>query len=197
MTIDAKCLVCRSPDRRRLIELGWNGGMSAEGIARVLEQKGLSAPAIIRHLKDHVDGDGNVRAIVVEPELPARERVLELQRLQLNEIERRIALAKAKAALMNAEHEGDADWHEVDYSDFYDILDKNAQAAITSILKTQGLTDKRESKTNELKVGLFAAMAKSGLAPKALVGDKPKQLPEPDEPWEDGIDDAMANEPPL
>lgn len=181
MTINAKCLVCRSPDRRRLIELGWNGGMSGEAIARVLDQKGLGGPVIIRHLKDHVEGDGNMRAVVVEPELPARERVLALQRLQLDEVERRIELAKAKADLMNSTHEGDTDWTPVDWSDFFDVLSKDGQSAIASILKVQGLTDKREAKTADLKLGLFEAMAKSGLAPKAISGDVQKLLPSGDE----------------
>lgn len=173
MTIDAKCLVCRNPDRRRLVESGWNAGMSAEAIARVLDQKGLGGAVVIKHLKDHVDGDGNARAIVIEPERPVRDRVLELQRMQLDEIERRLALAKARADLMNAEHEGEDDWTSIDYSHFFDILDKDTQAAIGSILKTQGLNDKREKAVADTKLGLFDAMARNGLAPKALVGALP------------------------
>ena len=43
MTIDARCLVCKNPDRRRILELGWNGGMSADAIARTLDIKGLAS----------------------------------------------------------------------------------------------------------------------------------------------------------
>lgn len=175
MTIDVKCLVCRNADRRRLIELGWNGGMGAETIANVLGERALSGRVVLKHIKEHADGDANVRAIVVEPERPMRERVLDIQRIQVEEIERRIALAKQRAADVNAARAGalDADGNPVlpvDWSEFYDILGKDSQAAITSILRTQGLTDKREQKTNELKLGLFESMAKAGLAPKALVG---------------------------
>lgn len=170
MTIDARCAVCKNPDRRRLVELGWNGGMSAEAIARTLDVKGLASTTVMRHLKEHAAGDGNARAVEVEPELPARERVLALQRLQLDEVERQIALAKTRADLLNAEHEGEADWKPVDWSDYFNVLGPKAQAAIGSILKAQGLTDKREAKTNDLKLGLFEAMSRAGLAPKAISG---------------------------
>jgi len=180
MTIDAKCLVCKNADRRRLIELGWNGGMAAATIANVLDIKGLAATTIIRHLKQHADGDGNRRAVEVEPELPARERVIALQKLQLDEVERRIGLARSRADLLNKEHENDPDWHPADWSDFFDVLGKDGQSAIGSILKAQGLTDKRDMKRDDLKLGLFEAMAKSGLAPKSISGGAPA-LPDPDE----------------
>lgn len=179
--IDSKCLVCRSPDRRRLIELGWNGGMSGEAIARVLDQKGLSGTVVLKHLKEHVDGDGNVRAVVVEPEKPLRDRVLDIQRMQVEEFERRVNLAKARADLMNAEHEGEVDYIPVDWSHFFDILDKDAQAAIGSILKTQGLNDKREKAVADTKLGLFDAMARAGLAPKALRSGELPALPSGDD----------------
>lgn len=179
MTIDAKCTVCKNAERRRLIELGWNGGMGAETMSRVLGDSPTSK-AIIKHLKEHAD-QANTRAIEVEPDKPARERVLALQRLQLDEVERRIGLAKSRAAQLNDIHKDDDDWQETDWSDLYDILGKDAQAAIGSILKTQGLSDKREKTQGELKLGLFEAMAGAGLAPKALVGgDVPQLLPEND-----------------
>ena len=39
-----------------------------------------------------------------------------------------------------------------DWSEFYDVLHKDAQAAIGSILKAQGMTDKREAKTSALVI---------------------------------------------
>ncbi len=171
MSTVARCVVCKNPDRRRLIELGWNGGMGAETISRVLGDS-PSGSVILKHLKEHSEGDGHARAIDVEPELPVRERVLALQRLQLDEIERRIALAKTRAAVMNDEHKDDEDWNPVDWSDFTDILGKDMQAAIGSILKTQGLSDKRDKAQGDLRLGLFEAMANAGLAPKALIGGK-------------------------
>ncbi len=197
MTIDVKCLVCRNADRRRLVELGWNGGMGADTIATVLGERAISARVITKHIKEHTDGDANVRAIVVEPERPMRERVLAIQKMQVDEVERRIDLAKQRAAELNAFHDAtiaaggkaDPEWVPHDWSEFYDILGKDSQAAITSILRTQGLTDKREQKTNELKLGLFESMAKAGLAPKALIGGvEVPQLSAPEEVADDASD---------
>lgn len=181
MTISMKCVVCKHTNRRMMIELGWNAGLSAVEISDVLGN--TPAPAtILKHLKEHTEGEGMSRTVEVVPVPPSRERVLALQTLQLNEVERRIELAKVRAHEMNlarsnmTDAEGNA-YPEVDWSDFYDILGKDAQAAINSILKTQGLTDRREAKTSELKLGLFEAMANAGLAPASLVGGKePLQL---------------------
>jgi hypothetical protein len=175
MMIDAKCSVCKNPDVRRGVESMWNNGMSQAAIARVVGDK-LTTPSITKHLKEHSDGDGNARRVEIEPELPVRERILNLQRMQLDEVERRIGLAKTRADLMNAEREKLTDangnpFPPIDWSEFTDILGKDMQSAIGSILKTQGLSDKREKAVADTQVGLFAAMANAGLAPKALVGE--------------------------
>jgi hypothetical protein len=186
MTIEMRCVVCKHANRRKMIELGWNAGLSAVEISDVLGGTPASA-TILKHLKEHTDGEGASRTVEVVPVPPSRERVLALQTLQLNEVERRIALAKQRALDMNIARANMTDaegnpYPEVDWSDFYDILGKDAQAAISSILKTQGLTDKREKAQGDLKLGLFEAMANSGLAPKNLIGGKePKLLPEPDD----------------
>lgn len=181
MTIDARCLVCRNPDRRRAVELMWNGGMSQAAIVRVLDTDGIASATITRHLKEHSEGDGNARAVVIEPEKPVRERVMALRTMQLDEIERRIELAKQKAEEMNRNREkitndDGTPLEPIDWSHFVDILGKDFQAAISSILKSQGLDDKREKATNDTKLGLFEAMARAGLAPKALSG-KVAELP--------------------
>lgn len=183
MTIHAVCVICKSPDRRRAVELMWNGGMSALAISEMLGGTPVSS-TILKHLK-HADGDGNARAIEVHPELPVRERVLALQRMQLDEIERRVELAKQRATEMNDWHakrieRGEEDgesWSPVDWSSFHDILGKDMQAAIGSILKTQGLSDKREKVQGDQKLGLFEAMVGAGLAPKDLIGGKMPDLP--------------------
>lgn len=187
MTIDIKCSVCKNADRRRAIELMWNGGMGREAIVRVVGE-GVSSGAILRHLKEHADGQPHIRAVDVAPELPARERVLALQQLQLDEVERRITLAQQKAEMLNTALdaiEGDESPRH-DWSEFFDILGKDGQSAISSILKAQGLTDKREKTVGTLRLGLFEAMNNAGLSPLALVGGKePKALPpsteEPDD----------------
>lgn len=183
MRIDAKCLVCKNQDRRRVMELAWNGGVSAAALERVFEADRITSAAINRHFKDHSEGEPHARRIEPPEDKPMRQRVYDIQRLQVEELERRIYLAQQRAVAMNATHAGDADWTPVDWSDFYDVLDKNSQQAINTILKTQGLIDSREKTKGELKLGLFEAMANNGLAPKALIGADPVRL------IEDGIDE--------
>lgn len=170
----AKCTVCVNADRRRLVEAGWNAGMGWETIARVLEGQ-TSKTAIEKHIKEHADGDGNTRRLDVAPDVPMRERVYNIQLMQVSEVERRVAMAQTRADDMNKEREGVTDaegnpYPRVDWSDFYDILNKDAQAAIGSILKTQGLADKHEKAQGDLKLGLFEAMQSAGLAPKLISG---------------------------
>lgn len=172
MRIDAKCLVCKNQDRRRVMELAWNGGVSAAALARVFESERITSAAITRHFNEHSEGDPSQRRIEPPEDKPMRERVYDIQRLQVEELERRIYLAQQRATSMNAQHAGDDDWTPVDWSDFYDILDKNSQQAINTILKTQGLIDTREKAQGDLKLGLFDAMSRAGLAPKTLIGDK-------------------------
>lgn len=177
MTISNRCLICKSPTKRRLVELGWNDGMSCPELEDALGGTHKAA-TILKHLKEHADGVPSQRMAEVAPVGTVRERVLALQAMQLNEVERRITLAKERAAQLNAALddmaergvEGADTAPRHDWSEFYDLLHKDNQAAINSILKTQGLSDKREAKTNELKLGLFETMAKAGLAPKAISG---------------------------
>lgn len=171
---DAKCLVCKNRDRRKVIELAWNGGVSVAALVRVFEADRIGPTAFNRHFDPntgHTKGEPFQRRVEPEEDKPMRERVYDIQRLQVEELERRIGIAMTKAAAINANHAGDENWTEVDWSDFYDILDKNSQQAINTILKTQGLIDTREKTQGELKLGLFDAMSRAGLAPKALVGE--------------------------
>lgn len=175
LPIDPKCLVCRNRDRRRVIHAAWNAGVSIAELVRVFETEKISALQFKKHFDPetgHFKGESNARRVEVAEEKPMRERVYDIQRLQVEELERRIGIAQTKAAAMNAAHAGEEGWTEVDWSDFYDILDKNSQQAINTILKTQGLIDTREKAQGDLKLGLFDAMSRAGLAPKALIGEK-------------------------
>jgi hypothetical protein len=170
--------------------------MSAKAMSGLFDS--VSSPAIMKHLKEHTDGDGSTRNIEVEPELPARERVLALQKMQLDEVERRIKLAKQRADELNASidklremgAEGADDMPYHDWSEFFDILGKDGQSAIGSILKVTALEDRKAAKTTDLKIGLFEAMAKAGLAPRVLVGG-PEKLALP-APIENDNDDVLA-----
>lgn len=167
MTTDSRCYICRKPDVRRLVELGWNARMSAPQIATAMAAQ-FSAQAVLKHLHEHVDEGAGLRAIPVEDARPLAQRVAELQRLQLDEIERRITMAQEWAAYAREHGNPEADW-----SQQFDVLDKDNQAAIASILKAQAVTDKRESKQNDQKVDLIRMMlgGGDGLAPKHLLGD--------------------------
>lgn len=191
MTISTRCIVCKTPSRKRLIELGWNDGMTAIDLSAIFNGT-PSSGTILKHMNDHTNGEARTRTIDVQPTGTVRERVLALQELQLNEVERQITLAKERADQLNAAHEAAVErgadvsgaWVPHDWSEFFNILHKDNQAAIGSILKAQGMTDKREAKRDDLKLGMFDIMARSGLAPKAISGEKPpKQLPS-------GSDDA-------
>lgn len=165
MTTDPKCAICRKADLRRLIELGWNAKMSAVDMAAVFGNI-PSSVAILKHLHEHVDEGAAIRNIPVPNARPMRERVMDIQRLQVEEIERRLTIAQEKAAW--ARENGHP---EADQSDWFDLLDKDTQQAISTILKAQGLTDKREVSTASLKVDVFRLMlgGNGGLAPPRLI----------------------------
>lgn len=164
MTTDARCVICRKPDVRRLAELGWNAKMSAPQIATAMALQ-FSATQFLKHLHEHVDEGAGMRAIPVEDARPVKDRVLELQRMQLDEVERRIAMAQEWAAQARDKGNEAADW-----SDQFDLLDKDNQAAISSILKAQGLSDKREAGPST-RVDIFRLMlgGADGLAPVRLI----------------------------
>lgn len=164
MSTDARCVICRKPDVRRLAELGWNAKMSAPQVATAMGMT-FSSAQFLKHLHEHAD-NAAIREIPVEDARPVRERIEALQRMQLDEIERRIAMAQEWAAHARENGNPDADW-----SDQFDLLDKDNQAAVASILKAQGLSDKREAAKDGAKVDLFRLMmgGGDGLAPKQLI----------------------------
>ena len=161
------CPICRSVDKMTLVHLGWNNKMTTNAIATAMGGQ-FSPKQILKHLKDHVEDGASVRNITVLDSRPVSERVEELQRLQLDEIERRIQMAQEWAA--NARDLGNP---EADWSQQYDILSKDNQAAINTILKSQAVSDKRASKQNDQKVDLIKMMlgGGDGLAPKHLLDD--------------------------
>jgi hypothetical protein len=170
MTTDARCIICRKPDVRRLAELGWNAKMSAPQIATAMALQ-FTAAVFLKHLHEHVDEGAGMRAIPVEDARPVKERVLELQRMQLDEIERRIAMAQQQAVEWNTSMANVEGFESRDWSYYFDLLDKDNQAAISSILKAQGLSDKREATVTGAKVDMYRLMlgGGDGLAPSGLI----------------------------
>lgn len=173
MSINARCAVCKNSDLRRLIELGWNAKMSVPDLAHAFG--GIPSHQVIyRHLKEHAEGAWT-RTIAVEDARPIRERVLAIQRAQIESIERQMHLAQQQADEYNEQLRGSPDYEpEKGQPEWYfNLLSKDMQAAIGSILKAQGLTDKRELKDTSNKIDLFRLMLgdRGGLAPAGLIED--------------------------
>jgi hypothetical protein len=151
-----RCPVCKNPNLRRLVELGWNAKMTMSDIANALG--GIpSTQSISKHLHEHAEGAGN-RDIPVENARTTRARIDDLMRRMLDEIEVRVADADAWAAIARAGGNTDAL-----PSDIFDILSKNNQAALATILKMQDQNDKREGKKASVAVDLMRLMG--GTAP--------------------------------
>jgi hypothetical protein len=168
MTVNNRCAVCRNADLRRVLELGWNAKMLVSDLVHAFG--GVPSHAVIaKHLKEHTDGAWS-RDIPVEDARPMRLRVLAIQQAQVEAIERQMAMAQQEADEWNERHKDDEDFFPRDPSHYFDILSKDMQAAVSSILKAQGLTDKRESKVEGQKVDLFRLMLgdRGGLAPASL-----------------------------
>ena len=170
-----------------LIELGWNAKLSAPDLSSAFGAQ-YSASLILKHLKDHAE-DGATREIPVVNARPARERIMALQMRQLDEVEMRLALADQRAQQLNDAHRGEEDWVPAQPFQFYDILNKENQAAIASILKTQGLTDRREAKEVDVKLDVWQMMLGpgGGMAPTKMIGSgeeviegEAKELPDTD-----------------
>jgi hypothetical protein len=175
--MNVKCAVCHQPDRARLIELGWNAKMNAAQIAAVFGNI-PSAAAITKHLQEHL-GDGYAsRDIPVPDARSMRERVTTLQQTMVEEVERRIRLAQEAAARYNRDIAVPEETELRDWSWYFNILDKDIQASIGSILKMQGLTDKRE--IGKAAIGLDVAKLMlgggDGLAPKRLTAGKDDEI---------------------
>lgn len=171
--MSTRCRICAHPDMRRLVELGWNAHMSAPQIASAFDGI-LTSASILRHLREHVEEGAQTREIPIDKR-STRERVEELQRLQLDEIERRIALAQEWAAYARANGNPTADWSEK-----FDLLAKDVQAAIASIQRAQALTDRRAISEAGLKLDIYRMMLGGGqaLAPKHLIADTPGEYTE-------------------
>jgi len=162
------CNICNNADLKALIALAWDGKMSLTAISGVLG--GVpSAAAIAKHLKAHEPGSWS-RQIEVTVK-PLRQRVYDLQRTMVDEVERRIAVAQERSRF-----ETEATGEPHDWSEYLNILDKDLQSAIGSIIKIQAGADRMETTKANLAVGLFELMlggqgGKLMLAPKSLVGD--------------------------
>lgn len=146
------CIICRNPDMRRLVELGWNAKMTAVDIAHAF---GMTPSVVVirKHLNEH-RGDGlDSRTIPIEDVRSTRVRIEMLQKRMLDDIEARVQWADDRAA--EARAAGNADALP---SDWFNVLDPKVQAAIGSVIKMQDQTDKREGKKASVAVDLMKLM---------------------------------------
>ncbi len=160
-----RCAICKKPDLRRLVDLGLGSKMDAKAISSGFG--GIpSSNTVLKHDQHNLEGSD----IVVPNALTLRDRALAIQRLQIEEIERRVARAQEWAAYARAHDNPDADWSQA-----FDILGKDMQSAIGSILKAVGLDDKRQATKVSAAVDIYKMMLgdNGGLAPKRLTAQAP------------------------
>lgn len=151
-----RCPICKNPNLRRLVDLGWNAKMTMSDIAAALG--GVpGAPTISKHLHEHSDGAAT-REIPVENARSTKERIDALMRRMLDEIELRVEDAEQWAA--KAREGGNEDALP---ADIFDILSKNNQAALATILKMQDQNDRRAVKQATVALDLVRMMG--GTAP--------------------------------
>lgn len=182
MSVNERCAVCGNSDLRRLIELGWNAKMSTPDLVHALG--GVpSGTVILKHLREHAEG-GYSRTITVEDARPMTTRVLAIQRAQVEAIERQMAIAQQQTDMWNEDHrdhekDGSCDscsragFYPRDPSYYFDILSKDMQAAVSSILKSEGLTIKREATKGVSPTDVFRLLLgeRGGMAPMRLIED--------------------------
>lgn len=143
-----------------------------------------SSTVILKHLREHAEGAYS-RTITVEDARPMRERVLAIQRAQVEAIERQLAVAQQQCDEWNEDHRGHekddlncdscryAGFYPRDPSFYFNILGKDMQAAVASILKSEGLTIKREAVKGPGAVDIFRLLLgeRGGMAPARLIED--------------------------
>lgn len=151
MTND-RCKICREPERRRLIEADWSAGMSAVGIAARMTAAGwqITGPTVLRHLKEHA---GPGAATRLPPALPKRDAAVFIRDRIMDRLEALESEGKPRQVLVK---DGDGDMVLTDIP--FDILDKDLQPAIGSMLKAQDTVDKRERTASKTQVGLLLLM---------------------------------------
>ena len=159
------CMICQEPERARLIEADWVGGMTAAGIATRMTAAGwpIVGGTVLNHLKKHVK-DAATRSNVPAG-LGRRDAAVFIRDRILDEVERR------EQAFRMAVEDGMPD----DVIDTLrpDILDKDLQPALNTAIKAEAVVAKREDSQSKRKIDLFKLMLgdAGGLAPKGLIGD--------------------------
>lgn len=183
-TTDPNCPICKRPGRRRIVDADASDGLTPAAIAAAMRDTGwaLTAADVATHVTLH--------AVSGKPRSGAarrRDAALTLRERMMDALEGRIVAAEGRAVEATTEcqrGEHDVDDHPRyrkhgpqthDPAEFFDILDKNLQAALGTVIKAETLEVKKADNQTKRKIDLFQLMmggeGNDGLAPRALIGD--------------------------
>lgn len=179
---DPTCAICKRPGRRRIVDADASDGIAPAAIAAAMRDVGwaLTAAQVATHITLH--------GSVTKPKSAAsrkRDAALTLRERMMDALEGRIEAAEEKA--VEATEECRRGEHDVDdhpryrkhgpktheSSEFFDILNKDLQSALGTVIKAQTVEEKRVATEGKRKIDLFRLMMGpgDGLAPSGLIGD--------------------------
>ena len=175
---DPNCPVCKRPGRRRLVDADLADGLTPGAIAASMRDGGWALTAL--DVSGHAihAAPGKVRSAASRK----RDAALTVRERLIDEVERRIAKAEEVATRETAACElshfypDEKRMHPVrvhDPAEYFDVLDKDVQAAFGTIIKAQALHEKKEARESKSFIGLFKLMLGGAdgagmLAPEAL-----------------------------
>ena len=166
------CMICREPERARLIEADWAGGMSGSGISKRMTAAGwpVGPETVLSHLKKHVP------LASTRQNTPAgsskRDAAVFIKDRILDEVELR-----ERAFRMALEQAGDdEDLIAQAMKNRPNILDKDLQSALGTALKAEAVIVKRDDNKVKRGIDLYKMMLGGGdgaamFAPAGLIGD--------------------------
>lgn len=181
-TIDPNCPVCKRPGRRRIVDADAADGITPAAIASAMRDTGwaLTAADVTKHVTLHGSAE-KTRSKATR----RRDAALTLRERMMDALEGRIEAAEASAVEATAEcqrGEHDIEDHPRyrqhgprvhESSEFFDILNKDLQSALGTVIKAQTVEEKRNANDDKRKIDLFRLMMGpgDGMAPAALIGD--------------------------
>lgn len=179
---DPTCPICKRPGRRRIIDADFADGIAPAAIAAAMRDAGwaLTAAQVATHATLH--------GSTTKPRSAAtrkRDAALTLRERMMDALEGRIESAEQRAS--EATEECARGEHNVDDhpryrqhgprvhspDEFFDILGKDLQPALGTVIKAQTVEEKRTANEGKRKIDLFRLMMGpgDGLAPAGLIGD--------------------------
>ena len=154
---DVNCKICKEPERARLIEADWAGGMSAKGIALRMTEAGwpIIAGTVLSHLKKHVPQAATREN--VPKGMAKRDASILIQSKILDRWEE-LEAGETRKVLVIDKKTGEASIEEIPF----DIFDKDIQPALKTALGAQAEINKQVNKAENRKLDFVAIL--SGLS---------------------------------